>query len=106
MAASTPVESAIGLHAAGGRLQRLDFLHVLGRRHACWKHSGARTPRRMDSFRTGSRASKINVLFCRHPIHGPQYAPVPTTAPPRDIVPETVSHTRVSCSGVSKRRKS
>ena len=58
MAASTPVGSAIGLHAAGGRLQRLDILHVLGRRHACWKLSGARTPRRMDSFRTGSRAAK------------------------------------------------
>jgi len=42
----------------------------------------------------------------RHPIHGPQGTPVPATAPPHAIVPETVSHARVSCSGVSKRRKS
>jgi len=37
----------------------------------------------------------------RHPIHGPKGTPVPATAPPHAIVPATVSHTRVSCSGVS-----
>ena len=47
-----------GLHAAAGRRQRLDFLHVLGPPVGGRKHSGARTPRQRDSLGTGSRATK------------------------------------------------
>ena len=30
---------------------------------------------------------ETDVLFCRHPIHGPWNTPVPATAPPHDTTP-------------------
>ena len=39
-------------------MQRLDFVHVLGPLDGGRIHSGVRTPRRWDSFGTGSRATR------------------------------------------------
>ncbi len=104
-----------GLHAAGGRLPACTrpvaacsfpgFLRVPGRRHACRKHSGERTPRGRTVLERAPGPQKADVLPCRHPTpagHMAQGAKAVTQCPAlRRQVGQRGTGKRVSCSGVS-----